>query len=186
MDIMSQHIKKLIDSIEENVISVAELKNTIANLRNSNIHLKLRIEELEEITKEQQSELSHTQNLPSDYKVLKDLVISQRKEIREKEKQIEILRELARKFTEDIESQVVNEALEFKLMDIPGIGIKTQLKLMDAGITTINDLMRNDIEDLCKIDGLGITQLKKWKTYVIERNRKQMKFNKLKKMSNIF
>ncbi|TXT58031.1 MAG: hypothetical protein BAJALOKI1v1_1780002 [Promethearchaeota archaeon] len=182
---MTNNIKKLIDSIEESVQSVAELRNTIDRLRNQNLYLRGRINELEEIIKEQQSELSQTQNLPSDYKVLKELILSQRKEIREKDKQIEALREMAKKFTDDIESRVVNEALEFKLMDIPGIGIKTQLKLMEVGITTINDLVQNDIEDLCKIDGLGITQLKKWKSYIIDRNRKQMKFNKLKKKNNL-
>jgi chromosome segregation ATPase len=172
---MGQDIKKLIDSIDDQYNSVAELKKVIAKLQNKNLHLRLRIKELEELVEDQRNQLAHTkQILPSDISVLKDIIHSKNEEIREKDKQIETLKKLTTKFTDDLEqTQLKQKALEFKLIDIPGIGIKTSSMLRKSGINDISDLINCDIEELARTTkGLGITRLQDWKNYLMKRNEK--------------
>ncbi len=171
---MPQNLRKIIDSIDERTTR-EDLEKKIALLQNTNLKLKIRVQELEELLEEYQNQMSNfKEDLPSDYQVLKDIIRDQRKEMYEKDKQINILRELAQKFTSDLEqTHLKGKALEFKLIDIPGIGIKTQQMLQKAGISDITDLINCEIEDLARsTKGLGITRLRDWKMYLVQRNEK--------------
>lgn len=171
---MSQNIKKKLDSIDDKKTN-EDLKRKIDLIQNKNVRLKLKVQKLEDIIYDQTEELSTLkQELPTDYKVLKDIIREQRKELYEKDKQINTLRELTQKFTTDLEkSQLKEKTLQFKLIDIPGIGVKTQEMLQKVGIMNANDLIRCDIEHLARnTKGLGMTRLRDWKSYLINRNKK--------------
>ena len=92
---MNRNLKDLIDSIEEESRSRAELDTALQSLSEENKTLKIKVQELqnliENLKKQNKVEEIEQITLPSEINVLKDVIISQRKELDEKDKIIEDL-----------------------------------------------------------------------------------------------
>ncbi len=50
-----------------------------------------------------------------------------------------------------------------QLKDIKGIGNVYEKKLKEAGIMQLEDLVKNDLNEISEKTGIGITKLKKWR-----------------------
>ncbi|MFW9826493.1 MAG: HEAT repeat domain-containing protein [Candidatus Thorarchaeota archaeon] len=92
---MNRNLKDLIDSIEEESRSRAELETALQSISEENKILKLRVQELQNLIDDlkDQNNVEEIEQiiLPSEINVLKDMVISQRRELDEKDKLIEDL-----------------------------------------------------------------------------------------------
>lgn len=170
---MNTDIRSLIDQIEEDTRTHAELEQNISLLRNKNTTLKLVIEDQKVIIENINRELKNqSEALPENLQLLKDIIVSQRQEINQKDSDLEIMRMLILKFTGELETAIISKEDEYALIDVPGIGPRNSEKLAQAGITTIMQLKNCNIEKLAeKIEGIGIKKLKKWKTYLINRSK---------------
>lgn len=168
---MGDKIKELIESVDKRTRTYTELDYLNEVLRNENIGLKLKIEEQEKIIRKQSADISSYQDIPDyDLQVLKDMFISQKSELREKDEQLHILREVVEKLSNDLEYNLEKRDREFQLCDIPGIGMKTESKLVTAGIQTPHHLkLCNPNEKAAEINGISANRIKKWQKYVISR-----------------
>lgn len=171
---MDENLKTILDIVEEDSRTRSELEHTISNLRNELGTLHKIISEQNITLQKSQESLIHTpEELPEDYTILKDIILTQRGEINQKDLHNEVLRELIDKFTKELEEARISRIAQFILTDIPGIGLKKELLLNESGIGSINDLMYCIEEELAKnIPGIGVKTLKKWKTFLIKRSEK--------------
>ena len=170
----SHNLKNIIDAVETENKTKNELEDTVIKLRNKIKQLTDKIDEHELKIKDQEEKLSQRfRDLPENIKVLKEIIVKQRQDISEKDKEVDISRELVEKYTNQLESMIVNKETEFELIDIPGVGPVLAEKLYNAGIGSIIDLMNCDIEKVSKdIPGIGIKRLKKWQEYLNNRMKK--------------
>jgi len=88
---MSEELKNLIDSIEKRNQTDAQLEKKIKFLREEIKRLKFTIKEQRLIIQDQEERLKSKDNVPEDIQILKDLVLAQRKELKNKDKTIEEL-----------------------------------------------------------------------------------------------
>jgi len=88
---MSEELKNLIDSIEKRNQTDAQLEKKIKILREEIKRLKFTIKEQRLIIQDQEERLKSKDNVPEDIQILKDLVLAQRKELKNKDKTIEEL-----------------------------------------------------------------------------------------------
>jgi len=170
----SHNLKNIIDAVETENKTKNELEDTVIKLRNKIKQLTDKNSEHELKIKDQEEKLSQRfRDLPENIKVLKEIIVKQRQDISEKETEIDVSRELVEKYTNQLESMIVNKETEFELTDIPGVGPVIAEKLYNAGIGSIIDLMNCNIEKVSKdITGIGIKRLKKWQEYLNNRMKK--------------
>jgi chromosome segregation ATPase len=88
---MSEELKNLIDSIEKRNQTDAQLEKKIKLLREEIKRLRFTIKEQRLIIQDQEERLRNKDNVPDDIQILKDLVLAQRKELKNKDKTIEEL-----------------------------------------------------------------------------------------------
>ena len=169
-DPQENRLRSLIDKIESEIRTQGELEQSISVLRNENTTLKLTIDEQKALIKKLRQELKiSSEELPENIKILKDIIVSQRREIIRKDEENEILRELLDKFTNAFENSIIDKELTKKeskssLTDVKGIGPKIDAKLKKAGIDTIQDLLNCDSKTIAsRIKGIGVVSLNKWK-----------------------
>jgi len=169
---MDNNLKGLIDSVEEDTRSQAELEHTISILKNEITTLKLVIEDQKVIIERMNQELKNqTEILPENLSILKDIIVSQRRDINQKDKEFEVMRVLLEKFTGELEAAILAKESEYQLIDVSGIGPRNSAKLAKAGITSILQLKNCDLEELAsKLEGIGPKKLKKWKKYLLKRS----------------
>jgi len=168
---MNTDIRSLIDQIEEDTRTHAELEQKISLLINEITTLKLVIEDQKVIIENINRELNYqSESLPENLKILKDIIVSQRREIIKKDKDLDMMRILVEKFTGELEAAIIAKESEYQLIDVPGIGPRNSEKLVKAGITSVVHLKNCNVEELAsKIEGIGLKKLKKWKNYLLER-----------------
>ena len=169
---MDKHLKGIIDSIEEDTRTQAELEQTISVLKNEITNLKLVIGDQKVIIERMNQELKNqTEILPENLSILKDMIVSQRRDLNQRDKEIEVMRVLLEKFTGELEAAIIAMESEYQLIDVPGIGPRNSAKLAKAGITSILQLKNCNVEELAsKIDGIGPKKLSKWKKFLINRS----------------
>ena len=171
---MNANIKGQIDFIENETKTTAELEQTIILLRNEDTNLKITINKLNETIQNLKEELKNQQlKFPKNIEILKDIIVTQRRDLNEKEKELETSKILIEKFTGELEDTITHTEYEFLITDIPGIGLKTAEKLYNYGICKIKDLHYCEIDLKAKeITGLSVKKLNKWKQFLINRENK--------------
>ncbi len=168
----SQNVKDLIDSVEEEVQTKAELEHKITLLKNQIIALNITIEDLKFELQNARELEDFSDNLPDDVKTLKELVKTQREELNEKDRQLAESQNIVNKLAKDYETILLNRKSAYNLSDIPGIGPKIEEKLNNIGILTIQDLKNAKIEKLIEIPTIGIANVNKWKKFIYDRDKK--------------
>ncbi len=160
-----EKLRSLIDQVESDIRTQSELEQKINILINANTTLKLTIDEQKILIKKIRQELEiSSQELPENIKILKDIIVSQRREIIKKDEENEVLRELLDKFTKAFENSITNKEPQYLLTDIKGIGQKIEAKLKKTNIHTIQDLLDCDSKATAsKIKGVGEVSINKWK-----------------------
>lgn len=88
---MSKDIKNLIDDIEEQNKTRAELEHTIEKLKEEIKRLKLEMEEQKVFIQVSDTNVENKISVPEDIQILKDMIISQRKDLVQKDRDIEML-----------------------------------------------------------------------------------------------
>ena len=90
---IKKYIKNLIDSVDVKSRSQSEYEYEIKQLQEEVKKLNFTVKEQKLLIQEQEKKLENAENtdLPSDIKILKDIIIAQRQELKKKEKDIEIL-----------------------------------------------------------------------------------------------
>jgi len=90
---MRKDLKNLIDSIEEKETSTLEYEEEIKLLKGEIIKLNFTLREQQKLIREQENKIRKSEDIdiPGDIQILKDMLISQRQDIKKKEKDIEIL-----------------------------------------------------------------------------------------------
>ena len=140
---MSKDLKDLIDTVEKETKTRSELEATINSLREEIKRLNFTIKEQELLIKEQQEQISGDQiQLPSEIKVLKDLVISQRQELSHKENELERLNERLDEFSIQQEGYEKTDLSSIENEEL----INAQRLIIQ--LTEENDQYRNEIEAL--------------------------------------
>ena len=169
----NDNLRVVLDSIELNGEAKAELDQTIAILKNENIALQITIQSLKRELEIKDHDLkNYTEDIDDDKDLLKEMIVNQRREIREKDDQLEMLRDVVEKLSTDLENVILNKESEYNLSDIPGIGPRIEQKLTEIGIDTAYDLMDADVEQLANIlPGIGIKSIKKWKRFLLNRDK---------------
>lgn len=56
---------------------------------------------------------------------------------------------------EELPSEVKGNEVKISLKDLPGVGVKTLANLKEAGVDSIDDILKMKLEDLTKIKGIG-------------------------------
>ena len=171
---MNVNLKGQIDFIENETRTAAELEQTINLLRNDNTNLKITINKLNETIQILKEEFkNHQLKFPKNIEILKDIIVSQRRDLNEKEKELATSKILIEKFTGELEDAITHTEFEFLITDVPGIGLKTAEKLYTYGICKIKDLHNCEIDLKAKeIPGISVKKLKKWKQFLINRENK--------------
>ena len=166
------NLRVLLDNIEEYGETKAELEQAIEMLKNENVALQITIQALKQELEMKEFELKNNKKeIIGDTGVLKEIITSQRRDLRLKDKQIEILRDLVDKLSDDIEKASITENLKNKLSEIPGIGLKIEQRLKEIGVETFHDLMDSNATQLAGLlPGIGIKSIKKWKTFIINKD----------------
>jgi chromosome segregation ATPase len=152
---MSKDIKELSDSAEKNDGSLRTLKKAIVELQNDNKLLKERIEEQNSLIKEKlKSYINDLQDI-KEIKILKEMIVFQRQELSQKEKEIKHLEDNVIDLTEEIKKFVVieNELKDTTLLENAHQSIdnllseKTDLENQVANLTNkfINLEKQNEI-----------------------------------------
>ncbi|MFW9881390.1 MAG: HEAT repeat domain-containing protein [Candidatus Thorarchaeota archaeon] len=92
---MSKDLKDLIDSIEIKEAEKSDYEQTIDDLREKINKLNFTIDEQKLLIQEQEKKLAESEELevPGELQILKDMIITQRQDIKKKDKDIEILEE---------------------------------------------------------------------------------------------
>ena len=167
------NLRVILDSIELHGETKAELDQAIAILKNENVMLQITIQGLKRELEMKNHDLkNYTEDIDGDKDLLKEMIVNQRREIREKDEQLEILRDVVEKLSTDLEDVILNKESEYNLSDIPGIGPRIEQKLTEMGIDTAYDLMDADAEQLASIlPGIGSKSVKKWKKYLMNRDK---------------
>ncbi len=131
-------LKDLIDRVEERNKTRAQLEERIDFLTEERKRLRFTINEQKKIIEELSNKIPKFEETPEDVQILKELVISQREELNEKEEQIVILRQSVMELTDQLQerdsmlSQKVNiQKLEEKQNTIAEIeSIKSELEYL--------------------------------------------------------
>lgn len=84
---MSKDIKNLIDDIEEQNKTRAELEHTIEKLKEEIKRLKLEMEEQKVFIQVSDTNVENKISVPEDIQILKDMIISQRKDLVQKDRE---------------------------------------------------------------------------------------------------
>ncbi len=168
---MNKDFISMLDSIEEEHDTRLKLEQTVNNLRGEISTLHQIIKEQNVLIQSQEKRMEHQdKELPENINILKEIIISQRREITQMDSENETLKLLIDKFTGELEDVISSRESQFVLTDIPGIGKKIAGILNNGGIKTINDLINSKVEIIAKdIPGVGVKRLKKWKNHLIKR-----------------
>ena len=89
---MSKNIKNLIDNIEEQGKTRAELEQTIEKLKEEIKKLNSKIQEEKILRQVSKSDMGDKATVPDEVQILKDMILSQRKDLIQKEEEIETLK----------------------------------------------------------------------------------------------
>ncbi len=90
---MDQNTKDLIDIVEEKDHNYTQLEKTIESLKEETTRLKFTIREQKRLIDSQESKIPEKEeDIPTDIKILKDLIINQREEINAKDNEISALK----------------------------------------------------------------------------------------------
>jgi len=168
-----ENLRVILDSIESHGETKAELEQAIAILKNENVALQITIQGLKRELEMKDLDLKNfAEDFDDDKDLLKEMIINQRREIKEKDEQLELLRDIGEKLSNDLENVILNKESEYNLSDIPGIGPKIEQKLTEIGINTAYDLMDAETEQLVSVlPGIGIKSVKKWKRFLMNRDK---------------
>ncbi|MFX0007387.1 MAG: hypothetical protein ACFFAV_11765, partial [Candidatus Hermodarchaeota archaeon] len=143
---MSKDIKDLIDSVENETKSQAELEQIIHFLKEEIDRQEFTIDEqkllIENLKNQMKDDDLEQVNLPSEVNVLKDIIITQRKEIEEKDTLIDNLNDKIIQFDTKFEARE-----EFNSNEILNEEFINAEKLI-VQLTDENDQYRNQIEEL--------------------------------------
>ncbi len=105
---MSKDFKNLINTVEKETKTLSELEAIINSLREENNRLKLTLQEQKLQIEDQESKISTSlSDLPSEFDILKEMILTQRKDLKQKDEKIENLYNKTDKLT--IESNVFDE-----------------------------------------------------------------------------
>jgi chromosome segregation ATPase len=143
---MSKDIKDLIDSVEKETKSQAELEQIIHSLKEELDRQEFTIDEqrllIENLKSQMKDDDLEQVNLPSEVEVLKDIIMTQRKDIEEKDSLIDKLNDKIIEF--DTKSEINEEFNSNELLNEEFINAE---KLI-VQLTDENDQYRNQIEEL--------------------------------------
>jgi chromosome segregation ATPase len=166
---MSKDLKDLINSVEKESKSQAELEQIIQSLKKELNRLEFTIKDQEIYIENLKSrmkdeDLEHTE-LPSEINLLKDIIISQRKDLEEKDNLIDKLNDKILQFNIEVESSEDFNSVEKLNEEF----INAQRLIVQ--LTDENEQYRNQIEQLKqKIDQIQSTELNVEEVVDNERN----------------
>ena len=103
---MSKDLKNLIDTVEEKESSHSELEQEVKILKEDIKRLNFTISEQKLLISEQTNKLQKSEiyELPGDIRILKDMLVSQRLEIKKRDKDVDILEQEIEKLTTQVKS----------------------------------------------------------------------------------
>ena len=106
---MSRDLKDLIDTVEVKESTASELEQEVKLLREDIKRLNFTVSEQRLLIKEQERKIASSEvyELPGDIQILKDMLISQRQEIKKKDKDVEILDERIYELTNKLKKSKV-------------------------------------------------------------------------------
>jgi len=156
---MSRDLKDLINALEEKnqaqtnyEISVRELKEEIERLKFTNKEQQILIQE-------QKEKLAKRLEVPEDIQLLKDVIVSQRQEIKKREKDIEILEQKLEELEENYKGSSISEENE-ELINAQKLIIQlteenemyrlneSSAKTLISELTELNEKYRRNCENL--------------------------------------
>ena len=105
---MTPDLKDMIDSVEEKNKTQSEFEQTIKFLKEETTRLNFTINEQKLLIQEQKEKIKNSVEVPEDMKILKDILMTQRQELKKKDKDINILEQ---KINELIEIADLNNNL---------------------------------------------------------------------------
>ena len=156
---MSRDLKDLIDALEEKNEVQTEFEVNVRDLKEEIERLKFTNREQKILIQEQKEKLSKTFEVPEDIQLLKDVIVSQRQEIKKKEKDIEILEQKLEELEYNNEISNASQAND-DLINAQKIIIQlteenemyqlneSSAKKLIVELTELNDKHQNDIEKL--------------------------------------
>jgi chromosome segregation ATPase len=161
---MNDNIKDLIDEVEKENSSHAQMEQTIQFLKEEIKRLKFTIREQKAIIEDQAKNEVHQDSIPEDVKVLKELVQKQREEIERKEFQLEKVEdelfEYQKKFiykNEEIED--LNECIVSLNSELEGLKVdlsnKVQKEKYQNAQKIIEELTETNLKYSTEIDALN-------------------------------
>ncbi|MGQ4874996.1 MAG: HEAT repeat domain-containing protein [Promethearchaeia archaeon] len=141
---MSKDIRDLIDLYEKKNRKVAEYESTISFLKEEIERLNFTIEEQKRLIEDLKQNNKEETEFPDDLQILKDLIVSQRQELLEKDREIERLNDKL----EEIIKKYQNELNIGKRGENEEI---IKLKKMIVQITDENEKLKKEIKQLEKL-----------------------------------
>ncbi|MHA1293360.1 MAG: hypothetical protein ACTSQJ_11915, partial [Promethearchaeota archaeon] len=87
---MSKEIRNIIDTVEEENQTKAQMEQTIKFLKEEIGRLNFRLSEQKKLIQDQEKKLEKQEKVPPDVQLLKEMVLSQRQDLIKKDKDIDI------------------------------------------------------------------------------------------------
>ncbi|MBD3339116.1 MAG: hypothetical protein GF353_08400 [Candidatus Lokiarchaeota archaeon] len=109
---MSKEIRDLIDTLDERNQTQAELEQTVKLQREEIEKLRFTVKEQRMLIKDLQQQSENQINVPEDVNILKEMLISKKKELTKKEKDIEILEQKVNELSQS--TNIPNTKAEFQ------------------------------------------------------------------------
>ncbi|MHA1273064.1 MAG: HEAT repeat domain-containing protein [Promethearchaeota archaeon] len=100
---MSKEIRNIIDTVEEENQTKAQMEQTIKFLKEEIGRLNFRLSEQKKLIQDQEKKLEKQEKVPPDVQLLKEMVLSQRQDLIKKDKDIDILKDRIDELTLQLE-----------------------------------------------------------------------------------
>lgn len=155
---MRKDLKNLIDSIEEKGLGASEYKEEVKILKEEIKKLNFTISEQKNLIREQGNKIQKSEkiDLPGDIQILNDMIISQRQDIKKKEKDIEILEQGIEELKKELNKSKISGDKDFNNEEL------INAKKLIVQLTDENETYRLDNEKLKnKIQNLESNTFKK-------------------------
>ncbi|MFX1374386.1 MAG: HEAT repeat domain-containing protein [Promethearchaeota archaeon] len=155
---MSKDLKDLIDSVEQEAQTKAELEKALQSMEEEKNKLEFRVQEQKILIENLQSQIKEEDldqsNLPSELDVLKELIMSQRKELDEKDKILDNLKDKQYEISSEVDDAENSNSIELLNEEY----INSQRLIVE--LTDENEELKEQIKSLqTQLDKIQIEQI---------------------------
>ncbi|TFG25647.1 MAG: hypothetical protein EU529_00105 [Promethearchaeota archaeon] len=148
---MRKDLNNLIDSMEEKEINASEYKEEVKILKEEIKKLNFTISEQKNLIREQGNKIQKSEkiDIPGDIQILNDMIISQRQDLKKKEKDIEILEQIIEELKKELNKSKISGEKDFKNEELINAK-KLIVQLTDENETyrLDNEKLKNKIQNL--------------------------------------